>query len=534
MTQKEASAWSPFRHSVFAVLWTATVVSNIGTWMHDVAAGWLMASLTSQPLFVASVQAATTLPVFLFALPAGALADILDRRKLLLVVKVALTVIAACLGVMVFMEAVNPLILIIFTFAMGTGAAFIAPTWQAIVPQLVPKEDLQSAVALHSVGINISRAIGPALGGAIIVGLGVGMPFIFNAISFLGVVGALLWWKPEQTDTVHLPAERFAGAIRTGMRFARESQPLRSTLIRAAGFFLFASAYWALLPLIARDLLAGGAAFYGILLAAIGVGALIGAVALPKLKALLGPNKLVAVGCLTTALVLVIFSTVDNQYVAVVTSLLAGASWLAVLSNLNVSAQTALPEWVRARGLSVLLIIYFGSMAGGSLLWGRVADGIGIPQTLLIAAAGAVIAVPLTWRWKLHLGAKLDLTPSMHWTPNIFDLDVEEDRGPVMVTIEYLIDPNLAPEFLDLIRKLGENRRRDNSFSWGVFEDAERPGRYLEYFMVESWLEHSRQHHRVTEADKNLEELVRNYHLGKEPVKVGHFVAPSRDAMKKK
>lgn len=520
-----ASAWSPFRHRAFVVLWTATVVSNVGTWMHDVGAGWLMTSLAPSPMMVALVQAATTLPIFLFALPAGALADIVDRRKILLTVSLFFAVVTAVLGSLVWLGLVTPWVLLVFTFLLGTGAAFTAPAWQAIVPKLVPHEDLQSAVALNSVGINISRAIGPALGGLIIATLGIAYPFLLNAVSFLCVIAALVWWKPPAQAARHLPAERFSGAIRTGLRYARANKPLRDTLVRAVAFFLFASAYWALLPLIARQVLGGGPELYGILLACVGAGAVGGALFLPKLKAWLGPDRLVAAGTLGTALVLVVFATIANDYAAAAVSLLAGASWIAVLSSLNVSAQVALPEWVRARGLSVFLMIFFGSMTIGSLIWGRTAEAFGIPATLLAAAAGAVLAAALSWRWKLQLGAALDLAPSMHWPAPMVAGEVEADRGPVMVTIEYRIDPANAPDFIAAAEELSQERKRDGAFSWGLFEDVAEPGRYLEYFLVESWLEHLRQHERVTHADRALQDHVQSFHRGDAPPRVTHLLA---------
>jgi predicted MFS family arabinose efflux permease len=521
-----ASPWSPFRHNVFALLWTGIVISNVGTWMHDVAAGWLMTTLTSSPVLVASVQAATTLPVFLFALPAGALADIVDRRRLIVGIKIALCLTAAVLGAVVILDAISPVWLLLFTLAMGTGAAFIAPAWQAIIPQLVPRAELQQAIALNSVGINISRAIGPAVGGLLMVAVGIWAPFVINAVSFLFVIAILIWWTPDTKEDNHLPGERFFTAMRAGLRYAKSSQPLRSTLIRASGFFIFATCYWALLPLIARDLLRGGASYYGYLMGGIGLGAVLAALALPMLRTRLGANRVVALGSLGTALVLVIFAVSKNQILGVLASMLAGAAWLTVLSTLNVAAQIALPEWVRARGLSVMIAVYFGSMAGASVVWGNLADIWGIPTALLLAAAGAFFAIPATWRWKLPEDANIDLTPTMHWTvPNVAE-DVEDDRGPVMVTVEYKIDPANAEPFLAAMKDYGETRKRDGAYAWGIFEDIEEPGTYVEYFLVESWLEHERQHHRVTEADISIEQNALQYTLQPERPRARHLVAP--------
>lgn len=522
--------FAPFRHAAFAVLWTATVVSNIGTWMHDVAAGWLMTSISPSPLMVALVQTATTLPVFLFSLPAGALADIVDRRRLLIVVQSILLVLAGTLGVLVFLGAVSSAVLLGFTFAMGTCAAFVAPAWQAIVPKLVDRPALRPAVALNSAGINVSRAIGPALAGLVIAGVGIWAPFFLNTVSYVGVILALLWWRPPAAAARTLPPEHLGGALRAGLRYVRASTPMRATLARAMAFFLFASAYWALLPLIARDLLGGGPTLYGVLLGCVGIGAVSGAMLLPRLNALLGPDRLVAAGTLGTAATLVVFALVRDVYVVAAASLLAGASWIAVLSSLNVSAQTALPDWVRARGLSVFVTVFFGSMSLGSLVWGQAAAQFGMPAALLAAAAGAVLAIPVTFRWKLGQGEGLDLAPSMHWPAPLVADAVGDDRGPVMVTIEYRIDPARAAEFVTVMDRLSDERRRDGAYAWGLFEDAAEAGRFLEYFLVESWAEHQRQHERVTRSAADVQAAAREFHVdAAEPV-VRHLVAPSRTA----
>lgn len=518
-------AASVFSHRVFTVLWLATVLSNIGTWMHDVGAGWLMTSLAPSPLWVALVQTATSLPVFLLSLPAGALADIADRRRLLIGVQAALALVAGGLGLLVFLEQVSPAMLLLFTFAMGVGTALGAPAWQAIVPSLVPREALHQAVATNSVGVNLSRAIGPALAGFIITALGLAMPFLINALSFLAVVGVLLWWRPPRTER-RLPAEDLLGAMRTGLRYAWHNAPLRATLVRAAGFFLFASAYWALLPLIARQVLAGGAPLYGILLGCVGAGAVLGAFTLPRLRARLGPDNVVALGTAGTVAALLALAGLPLRPVAALACLLAGASWIAVLTSLNVSMQVALPDWVRARGLSIFVMVFFGSMSVGSITWGQTATLLGLPAALALAAAGALVAIPLTWRWKLQQGSGLDLAPSTHWPAPLVDGEVAHDRGPVMVTIEYRVEPIQAEAFVATLDELSYERRRDGAYAWGLFEDAAQPGRYLEYFLVASWLEHLRQHERVTRADQDIQTRALAFHTGPTAPVVSHFLAP--------
>ncbi len=499
------------------------MVSNIGGWMYSAAAAWLMTTLDSDPLMVSLVQVATALPLFLFALPAGALADIVDKRRLLIVNGVAIFVLSLVFATLVNLEHVTPTLLLLFMFLVSVGTALEAPSWQSIVPQLVPHEDLPGAVAANSVGINISRAIGPALSGIITAAMGIAAPFWINAFSTLATIGALKWWRPLPRPARRLPAERFASAIRTGIRYARHNPALRATLFRAVAFFLFASAYWALLPLVARTQIAGGAAVYGLLLGAIGAGALGTAFVLPRLKAKLGADRTVAAGTAGTAVALVLFGIAHQTATALFASLLAGACWIATLSSLNVSAQLALPEWVRGRGLAIYVTVFFGALTLGSTVWGEVAALVGLPAAHMVAAAGALLGIPLTWRAKLQTGAKLDLTPSMHWPSPVVPEDLEPDAGPVMVLVEYNIAPTDRERFLEVLESIAAERQRDGAYAWGVFEDTARPGRLVESFLVESWLEHLRQHERVTKADRAVQERLASLVRG--PVNITHLVS---------
>ncbi|GAA0023890.1 MFS transporter [Bradyrhizobium diazoefficiens] len=521
---QSASPWIAFRHKAFTVVWIATVVANVGTWMYNAASGWLMTSLNPDPLTVSLVQVASSLPMFLFALPAGALADTVDRRRFLIGSEILLTVVATVSAVLVWLDLINPSILLLFTFLLGAGSAFTAPAWQSIVPQLVPKQDLAAAVATNGVGVNISRAIGPALGGIVIGVLGIAAPFWINALSNFAVIGALLWWRPPTSQGSSLPPERLTGALVIGFRHARYNLDLRATLIRAVAFFFFASAYWALLPLVARNQIAGGPELHGILLGAIGIGAVGGAFALPWLKAVLGPDRLVSAGTLGTAACLVLLGVARYSAIGFAACLLAGMSWIAVLASLNVSVQMSLPDWVRGRGLAMFVTVFFGAMTAGSALWGQLASAFGLPAAHFIAAAGAVAGIALTWRWKLQGGQGVDLAPSMHWPAPVLAVDADADRGPVLITVEYQINPEKRDGFLAAIRDLGQQRQRDGAYSWDVFEDAAASGRFLETFMVASWLEHLRQHQRVTNADKVVQDAIREFGAAGEP-KVTHFIA---------
>jgi predicted MFS family arabinose efflux permease len=515
---------APFRHAAFAVIWTATLISNVGGWMYSAACGWLMTSLNPDPLIVALVQAASTLPICLFAIPAGALADIFDKRRYLIVVESVTTAVCAVYAVVVSLGLATAGNLLLSTFLIGAAGALTVPAWQAVVPLLVPKHDLSPAIAANSVGVNVSRALGPALGGASIAWFGIAMPFWINAISNLAIVGSLLWWREPRRAKTLLPAERFGGAIMTGLRYARHNRHLRRTLMRAIGFFLFASAYWALLPLVAREQIGGGPGLYGVLLGVIGAGAVGAALFLPYLKSKLGPDRLMALGALGQALAMVLYGLAQEPLIALGASFIAGATWIAALATLSVSAQVALPDWVRGRGLALYTTVFFGCLTVGSAAWGEVAAWVGLPAAHFLAAAGAVIAVPLTWRWKLQTGAGADLTPSMHWPAPITKQAIDEDRGPVLVTVEYRINPKDRTAFLKALGRLEHQRRRDGAYAWGVFDDAAEEGRIVETFLVESWMEHLRQHERVTNADRIVQDAVHRFHLGGKP-KVTHFIA---------
>lgn len=516
------SPWAPLRRPLYRALWIATVVSNVGTWMHEVGAGWLMVTLTSDPLMVALVQAATTLPIFFLALPAGALADILDRRRYLIGVQLWMLVCALLLGIATFTGLTDAWLLLALTFALGAGSAMMTPAWAATVPELVPRAELQPAVALNSLGVNLSRAIGPALAGVIVAAAGPAAAFVLNAVSFLGVVIVLARWRRQTAESI-LPEERFFGAMRAGMRYVLQARALQSVMLRALCFFLFATALWALLPLIAKGQVQGGAGAYGLLLACIGTGAVGGALVMPRLRHRFRRDALVRGATVIYALMMAAAALLSDIRFLALAMIVVGAMWLAVVSTFHVSAQLAVPAWVRARALSIYLVAFAAGMAGGATLWGTVAARTGVPVALVIAACGALLALLLTWRVTLE---EADLPgDAAHWPAPTAHGDIAPERGPVMVTVEYRIDPACAAEFRAAMRELARVRRRDGATSWALYSDTADPARYVEYFQVESWAEHLRQHHRITQADRALQERVREFHTGSEPPRVSHLIA---------
>ena len=520
------SRWGAFASFAFLVIWTASTVANVGIAMFDTATGWFMANMSKDPMVVSLIQTATSLPLFLFTIPAGALTDLVDARRLLLGANIAIFAVSAIFAALVSLGAASPDLLLGATFALGVGGALAAPAWVSIAPLLVPRRDLESATAINTAGYNLSRALGPAVGGLVIVWVGVAAPFWIYAISNLAVLAALLWWSPPRRVTSSLPAERLTSAIRTGLRHARHNRHLHATLVRTLAFFPFASAYWALLPLIARAQPAQGAEFYGLLLAAIGVGAMGGSAILAQLRSRFGPDMLVVLASVGTAIALVMFGISRDPYSALAAALLAGATWTVTISTLYVSAQVALPDWVRGRGLAIFLTGIFGATTFASALWGHIATLRGVDLSLYIAAAGALVAIPIGWGSKLQTGLGENLEPALHWRFPRVAFDVGWTQGPALVTIRYRIDPSRRDGFLAAMGEIGDERKRDGAYAWGVFEELATPGRYTETFLIESWLELMHLYERVTNADRRMEECVRTFLLDKP--EITHLVAPRR------
>ncbi|MEC5399674.1 MFS transporter [Uliginosibacterium sp. H1] len=528
-----SSPWAPFRQRVFTVMWFAMLVGNMGTWMRDVGAGWLMTTLSPSATAVAMVQVATTLPIFLLSLPAGALADIVDRRRLLIGINVALGVVAAALGVVTHLGAMTPVLLILGLMCAGIGVALTQPVQQSLTPLLVARPLLRSAVALNSMGLNVSRAIGPALGGVVVASLGVAATFYLDAASYLAVIGALWWWKGASAPAAAGTPEQIGAAMRAGLRYAWHAPALQRVLLRAGSFFIFASAWWALLPIIARRELGGGPGYYGVLLSCVGAGAVAGAILLPTLRARWSAETSLRGGLAATVLVLVLLAAVREQVAAAAVMVLAGGAWIVVLTIANVTAQTQLPNWVRGRGLALYLSVFYGAMALGSFLWGQLADLAGVPAALGCAAGVGALSCLLAWRRPLPEGEP-DLSPSGHWPLPVLAPEMahrldgeqaERDIGPVLITVEYQVRPQDVAGFLRALHAFSPQRLRDGAWQWGIYEDLARPGIFVEHFLVASWAEHQRQHHRVSVADADLQAHVRAFHAGSEPPQVRHLIA---------
>lgn len=523
MNPTSSGAFAPLKQGLFAVIWAATILGNTGSFMRDVASSWLVTGLSTNPAAVALMQTAATLPVFLLAIPAGVLSDIFDRRRLLIVVQLLLASVSATLLLLSHNNLLTVEYLVALTFVGGIGAALMGPAWQAIVPELVPRAELKNAVALNSLGINIARAIGPATGGLLLAALGAWAAYGADVLSYVFVIAALLWWKRPAKAQRELP-EHFFGAFRAGLRYVRASRELHRVLLRAAIYFVFASAIWALLPLVARNLLHGTAGFYGTLLGAVGVGAIVGALLLPLLRQRLSVDGLMLLSAVLSALVMLVIALLPLPWLALPLMVLLGMSWIIALTSLNGVAQAVLPDWVRGRGLAVYLMVFNGAMAAGSLFWGLIAQQAGLVGTLLIAAAVLLLSALVVWRLKLPAG-DADLQPANHWDQPQLSAEVTADRGPVMIQIEYQVTAEDRPAFLAEVKKLALARRRDGAYAWGIAEHSQDARTLVEWFLVESWHEHLRQHQRVSYADVDLQSSVTRFHQGEEKPQVRHFIS---------
>jgi predicted MFS family arabinose efflux permease len=516
------STLAPLRRRAFRALWIAAVVSNLGTWMQEVGASWLMTSLTPSPLLVTMIQVGSSAPMFLLAIPSGALADIADRRRLLLFTQTWMLAAAATLGVLTLRGDVTPIILLAVTFAMGVGNALNGPAWQAIVSELVPRPELPAAIALNGAGFNIARAVGPALGGLIVAAAGPGPVFLLNAASFLGTVFVLAQWD-RQPVASPLPVERFAAAMRGGLRYFRYSPELRAVSIRSGGFIFFAIALVALLPLITRIELGRGPTSYGVLLGGLGLGAVTGALLLHRLRAHFSREGVVRTGSVLFALCCVTVAHVHSFPVLFLAMWFGGIWWLTLLSSFHAAAQGSVAGWVLARAISVYLLIFSACMAAGGATWGALAGWLGTPWSLTAAAAGLVVTLPLFDRFRLPPFEGRDLSPTKFAPAPL--VDTPHDRGPVMVTVRYEIADEDRPAFLTVMREMEYHRRRSGAVGWVLYEDQENPREMLEVFLVDSWLEHLRQHERATAVDADVRARVLAFHRGAEPPRVSHHVA---------
>jgi MFS family permease len=520
---RSSATLAPFRHRIFAAIWTANLVSSFGSLTQSVGASWLMTTIAPSPDMVALVQAAMTLPILLFSLATGAIADIWSRRKVMLAAQMLMFVVSATLAALAFTDAVTPWLLLGFTFALGTGAALHGPAWQAAVGEQVPRADIPAAVALNSLGFNIARALGPAVGGLIVAAAGSRTAFLFNAVSYLGLIVVLARWRSPAGERL-LPPETMGTAIRAGLRYAGQSLLIRAVLVRALGFGLCGSAVWALLPLVARHLVGGGPLTYGLLLGALGAGAILGALTSTPLRRHWNSEIVVRLAVAVFGLALLGAAVIDAMPLLMLLLLLAGTAWVLALSSFNIAVQLSAPRWVLGRAMAVYQMAVFGGMAGGSWLWGMAAAQSSIALALAMAGAAMLATLLLAWRLPLPEHSALDLDPSGAWPEPEVALDFDPRSGPVVTTVEYRVAPEDAPTFIAAMRAVRRIRRRDGARNWTLLQDIAEPEIWVERFEATTWLDHLRQHHRVTMDDRAIEARMLALHKSPEPPRIRHLL----------
>lgn len=526
-SKPQPGAWSPLRRGLFLAFWLANLASLIGTWIHEVGAAWLMTSLSPSPLLVALVQAATSLPVFFLALPAGALADVIDRRRLLLGAQLWMLLTALSLGLLTLGGLTNAPALLALTFLLGIGAALNAPVWQAVLPELVPEDELPAAVALGSVGFNVARAVGPALGGLLVAAAGPGLAFVVNATTFIAVLGVVFSWR-RAAKQEPLPPEPVVAALVGGLRFVRNADDLRAVLVRVGAFMICGSALWSLLPVVAKIELEVDAFHYGVLLGCLGAGAVAGAFFLARIREATSTDALVAAATLGLAAVVGGVSQVRAFGWLCALLLVGGVAWLALLSSFNTSVQILVPAWVRGRAVSIYLLVFAGGSTLGSAIWGGLAAGTSTRTSLAISAGCLAGTLVLALRYRLPRARPEGLAPSLHWPTPVAQEDVVAAGGPVQIQIEYRVERDDWSAFLERIEALRPARLRSGGWGWELYQDPESPERFLEVFHTNSWVAHLRQHARSSESDAELQARVRELHAGAGDPRVTHWVGARR------
>ncbi|MBZ9848693.1 MFS transporter [Mesorhizobium sp. CA14] len=520
---ERVSALAPFRHGIFRAVWSASLVSNFGGLIQGVGAAWMMTTIATSPYQVALVQASTTLPIMLFALVAGAIADSFNRRKVMLVAQTFMLVVSALLTLFTWRGWMTPWTLLAFTFLIDSGTALNSPSWQASVGDMVPRAKVPAAVALNSLGFNITRSVGPAIGGVIVAAAGAAAAFAANAVSYIGLIAVLARWKPALPEQT-LPRESLGAAMGAGLRYVAMSPNIAKVLVRGSAFGFSAGAVLALLPLVARDVVKGDALTYGIMLGAFGIGAVGGALISVRLRQLLSSETMVRMAFCGFALCALNAAVSHNAWQTSAGLLIGGACWVIALSHFNVTVQMSTPRWVVGRVLSIYQTATFGGIALGSWIWGVVADAHGAEIALTAAAiamlAGGAIGLVLP----LPRQTVLNLDPLNRFKEPMLALDLKPRSGPIAIMIEYIIREQDVPEFLATMAERGRIRRRDGARNWTLARDLENPSVWIEHYHTPTWVEYIRHNRRATHADAVVGERIRALHSGDSPPRVRRMI----------
>jgi MFS family permease len=519
--------WSPLSRPAFRALWLATCFAWIGGFMQDVAAAWLMTSLAPSPVMVALLQTAFNLPFFLLALPAGALSDLVDRRIVLISSQIWILLVVCALCALTVSGAMTPWLLLTLLLLVGIGAALNSPAFNSLAPELVPPGEVESAVALVAAGFNLMRGIGAAIGGVLVSAIGAGWVFALNAGTMLAIILVLTRLKRTAVSRTS-PPEKVMGAMKAGMRYIKHSTPLHAVLMRTALFVFFSSCMWALLPLMAREHLGLTATQYGILISVFGLGNVAGASVVPRLRKSFSQDTLAALGTAFVASCMAMLAYVHTFPLAAIAMFGGGIGWITACAALNASLLNASPRWVRARVMSIFLLVFQGCLAGGAVIWGVLANFTSMVTALELGAAGLVLSLSAKWWFSLAAAERIDVSSGEAQAPPEFAMQPHPDHGPVVISVEYLIALDRVEEFNAAIAALEIKRRRDGAFHWHLYADLARPGHYIEMYQVETWGEYLRQIERTTAADKLVEERVYGIHNGEEAPKVTHLISERR------
>lgn len=514
------------KYPLFRVMWLGMTVSNLGTWMNEVGVTWLMASMAPSNLMVALIQTATTLPFFLLSYPAGVMGDICNRRTVLIALHVWLLISAVALTLLTYRELTTEWWLLLLTFCLGAGNAMMRPSWTANIPSFAPRNELANAITLNSLSTNLSKAAGPAIGGILVAAAGPIAVFALNALSFVFVLSTLIFRHPRGFHTqTRLPSESFTAALRSGLRYTRHDPELLAVLVRCLASFLFISVFWSMLPVIMLREMGAAPQAYGLLVGATGIGSLIGANLLPLLLRRYTRNQVFGGASLAFGLALLAIAWTRNYALLGVLTLIVGVCWIMLFSSIVVASQSTAPGWVMARVLALVMLVYGGSVAPGSALWGWLSDLFSVQVSIGIAVAGLLVSLSLGRRFPIAQEGHRDL--SMPAPPPLPDhsAGLDPGRGPVMITLDYRPAPGNREALLAQLRHMKPIRQRTGAWFWEVFETPDRPGTLRETFLVSSWLDYLRQCERLTGSDRAAEQRLAEL-AGGTP-RVRHFVAGS-------
>jgi MFS family permease len=530
-------AFAPFESGVFRNVWFATLASNLGSLIQGVGAAWMMTQISKSDDLVALVQASTTLPIMLFSLVSGALADNFSRRTVMLIAQCFMLAVSLALALFAYGDLLTPWLLLAFTFLIGCGTALHNPSWQAAVGDMVPRAEVPAAVALNSMSFNLTRSVGPAIGGAIVAAAGAAAAFAANAVSYIALIIVLFRWKLE-TPPSTLPRETLGLAISAGLRYVAMSPNIEKVLLRGFVFGLTAISTLALLPLVARDIIVGGPLLYGVLLGAYGIGAIGGALIGARLRGVIANEWIARIGFVAFAASATVQALSTSAWLSCLGLVLGGASWVLTLSLFNITVQLSTPRWVVGRAMSLYQMATFGGMALGSWVWGLVAENYGPAEALLASAALMLVGAALGFLVRLPEHAGLNLDPLNRWREPNLALDLKPRSGPIVISIEYVIRENDLHDFLDAMTERRQIRRRNGARHWTLKRDLENPEIWIETYHTPTWHEYIRHNLRTTHSDAVVWDRLRQLHSGTEPPKVRRMIerptdwAASQDQLK--